>query len=360
MKWYNPCEFPFQIAGFPFWQEDKCYKRVPLSSEGIIPDAVYGLADETAGGQIRFHAKLKSLKIRVSLASKPGFYSHVPAPHLADVTKRAFDLYLSKNGNDYVFYNLSDAGNGSGSFYESELIAWEEAQEYDFLLNFPLYGGVDRILIGVDEEAQVSSPRYQFKTHKKLVIYGTSIQQGGCAGRPGMAQSNLLSRWLDQEVYNLGFNSSGKGETEVAEYISQIADMSALVMSIEGNCPSASWLEEHLKSFISCIRTSHKTLPIVVMPFIMTGRDFLYERDRNLRLTYREIQRRIVTEFQKAGDEHIYFFLQEGNDTQRIPQEVDGHSVWHECTVDGLHYNDLGFYWMTELLYQFLKKIIDL
>jgi len=325
----------------------------------MIPDAVYGLADETAGGQLRFHARLKSLKIRVSLASKPGFYSHIAAPHLADVSKYAFDLYLSRDGNDYVFYNLSDAGSGSGSYYESELIAWEEEQEYDFLLNFPLYGGVDQILIGMDEAAQVSKPWHRFKDHKKLVIYGTSIQQGGCAGRPGMAQSNLLSRWLNREVYNLGFNSSGKGEREVAELIAQIPDMSALLISIEGNCPSGEWLDSHLRDFIQCIRTYHPTLPLVIMPFMITGRDTFNKAFLKTRLENREIQERIVTEWKEAGDENICLFIQEGEGNERIPQVVDGHSVWHEGTVDGLHYNDLGFYWTTELLYWFIKKNIE-
>ena len=77
MKWFNPQCAPFQISGFPFYQQEQVYRRMPLCTQGYIPDAVYGLADETAGGQIRFHGKLKKLTIQVSLAGKPLFFDNL-------------------------------------------------------------------------------------------------------------------------------------------------------------------------------------------------------------------------------------------------------------------------------------------
>ena len=44
------------------------------------------------------------------------------------------------------------------------------------------------------------------------MIYGTSITQGGCASRPGMAYTNILSRRIDAPFINLGFSGSGRGE----------------------------------------------------------------------------------------------------------------------------------------------------
>jgi hypothetical protein len=37
------------------------------------------------------------------------------------------------------------------------------------------------------------------------VVYGTSISQGGCAARHGLAYTNLLSRAMNAELINLGF-----------------------------------------------------------------------------------------------------------------------------------------------------------
>lgn len=356
MKWFNPQSDPFLISGFPFYEKEQVYRRMPLGAEGFIPDAVNGLANETAGGQIRFHGKLKKLTLQVSLAAKPGFFDHVPAPHLAEVSKSAFDLYLSKDGKEYIFCDVTKGFREGDRFYTRDILTLQDADEFDFLLNFPLYGGVDKVLIGVDDDAEITAPHYQFRTDKKIAIYGSSIQQGGCAGRPGMCLSNILSRWLDTEFYNLGFNSSGKAEAEMAEVISQIPDLSALIVSIEGNCPDGVWLDEKLRGFLEIFRTRYPKLPVIILPFILSGPESLIAPLYEKRMKYRQIQQKIVADRKAAGDENIFLLLQD----DAMTREFAGHSVWHECTVDGLHYNDIGFFWVAQQLYTFLRDNLGL
>ncbi len=356
MKWYNPQNEPFKLYGFPFYQKDKVYRRMPLVPSCPLPEAVDALANETAGGQIRFHAKFKELAIQVSLAAKPGFYDQIKAPHTAETTKQSFDLYLSKDGKDFVFINVSKNMDDSKYFYESSLISLEEEQELDVLILFPCYGGVDKVLIGLDDQAEVSAPWHCFEDDKKVIVYGTSIQQGASASRPGMGQAALLSRWLNRETYNLGFNSNGKCEPEVAEVIAEIENPSVFIISTEGNCPTNEWLQEKLAAFIDVYRKKHPKVPIVVLPFSITGYDTFVPHLLERRIRAREIQRGIVEERQSKGDENIYLYiLDEG-----VMREVNGHSVWHDITVDGLHYNELGFYQTTEGLYKFLKDTVNI
>ena len=70
----------------------------------------------------------------------------------------------------------------------------------------------------------------------------------------------------------------------------------------------------------------------------------------------REIQQKIVEDFRKSGDENIYLLIQDDG----LVKEMGGYNVWHEATVDGLHCNDLGFYWTTGAQCQFLKEKIGL
>lgn len=355
MKWYNPeCE-PFKIYGFAFYNKEKLYRRLPVSPKYNISDAVYGLADETAGGQIRFRAKFKELSLAVSLKSKPGFYENIKGPHLAETLRESFDIYLSEDGEDYIFYGVSMNMAGT-RYYESKCIEFDEEKEYDVLLNFPAYGGVDKVLIGLDDEAEVCPLKHKFKDDRKIIVYGTSIQQGACAGRAGMIQSNLLSRWLNREVYNLGFNSNGKAESDMAKLISEIEDTAALLMSIEGNCPDSQWLDEKLREFIKVYRRKKSDTPIIIMPFIASGRTVLTPGLNKRSIKDKEIQQKIVEDFRKSGDENIYLLIQDDS----LVKEMGGHSVWHEATVDGLHYNDLGFYWTTGAQCQFLKEKIGL
>lgn len=59
-------------------------------------------------------------------------------------------------------------------------------------LNLPLYQGVEEIWIGLDEGASVMAPP-GYASGKKVIFYGTSVTQGGCASRPGMAYPNIFS-----------------------------------------------------------------------------------------------------------------------------------------------------------------------
>lgn len=356
MKWYNPQAEPFKLCGFPFYGRDKIYRRMPLTPSKPLPEAVDGLANETAGGQIRFHTKCKEITLQVSLSSKPGFFDHIRAPHTAETTKHSFDLYLSKDGKDFVFIDVSKNLHGTEHFYERNLISFDEEQDLDVLIVFPSYGGVDKVIIGLDDEAEVSAPWHKFDDDRKIVVYGGSIQQGASASRNGMGMSALLSKWFNLEAYNLGFNSSGKSEPEVAEVIAEIENPAVLLISTEGNCPSSEWLEEKLAAFIDIYRKKHPEVPIVVLPFIVGGKDSFVPGLMERRMRDRDIQRKIVDDRKHAGDENIYLYCLD----EDIPKEVNGHSIWHEVTVDGLHYNELGFYWITEGLYKFLKETVNI
>ena len=356
MKWYNPQNTPFLISGFPFYKKDRVYRRMPLQPSHILPDAVDGLANETTGGQIRFHGKLKKLEIEVSLAAKPRFFGDNFYGHMTLAARSAFDLYVSRNGGDYIFSGVHASLKPTDRFYKKTFFDFEEAEELDILLNFPLYDAVDKVMIGVDDEAVISETRKPFTDDKKIAFYGGSIQQGGCASRPGMSDGNILSRWFNREVYNFGFNGSGKAEPEVAHVIASAGPLSALVISTEGNCPNAQWLDEKVREFIRIYRSYHPETPIIIMPFLMGGADLLDPKKHAERLRRREVQAKIVSDLQAAGDKHIHLLLRDA----LLESEFEGHAVQQELAVDGLHLTDLGFYLSSQILYRFLKEHTDL
>lgn len=73
--------------------------------------------------------------------------------------------------------------------------------------------------VGID-----SAARFEWlplREERPVVAYGTSILQGGCASRPGMAWTNILSRKIDRTVMNFGFLGSGRMERETVELIAE-------------------------------------------------------------------------------------------------------------------------------------------
>lgn len=97
MKWLSPDHQPFELCGFPFFSRDHVYRRVQVNPPEPLPKEVDFLANQTAGGQIRFRAVLETLDIRVRLNAEPEM-DHMPA-----TGEGGFDCYISE-GTDEPLY----------------------------------------------------------------------------------------------------------------------------------------------------------------------------------------------------------------------------------------------------------------
>ena len=99
----------------------------------------------------------------------------------------------------------------------------------------PLYDGLASLSIGIDSLATIDQPLIDYPIRQKpVVFYGTSILQGGCASRPGMAHTNIISRRLNRECINLGFSGNALLDLEVAKVIAEV-DASVFVLDFVPN-----------------------------------------------------------------------------------------------------------------------------
>ncbi|SHJ97940.1 Lysophospholipase L1 [Clostridium amylolyticum] len=339
IKWYSPKESPFKISGFSWFHKDKVYRRLPCSKGLNISMEVDMLANCTSGGQIRFRTQSKKILLKVKLSGIANMV-HMPA-----TGQCGFDIYVEKD-HKFYYYNTTKYDHTKDE-YESVLFEGKGNMWRDILINFPLYQGVEEILIGIESSAKVDSP-LEFSSNKKLIFYGTSITQGGCASRPGMSYTNILSRKLNMEVINLGFSGNGKGEPEMAEIISGIENPALLVLDYEPNCVSTQSLKETLPKFINIYRKKHPDIPILVISRPLYALDRFDKELNKERIERFTIQRETVEYFNQKGYNNIYFYSGEnllGED-------------YEECTVDGIHPTDLGFIKIANALEPIIKKII--
>ncbi|MFA7186039.1 MAG: SGNH/GDSL hydrolase family protein, partial [Victivallales bacterium] len=214
----------------------------------------------------------------------------------------------------------------------------------EITLYFPLYNGVEKLSVGLDKNAAIAAPK-PFIDDGPIVVYGTSIAQGGCASHPGMCYSNILSRKLNRPFINLGFSGNGKGEPEVAEHISRIKDPAMFILDYEANVLPER-MAETLPGFIRILRGKHPTTPILVVSKVAYAREVFDEGEKNKRESSKKIERENVEKFRAAGDKNIHF-IDAGL--------FQGEDFW-ECTVDGGHPTDLGFYRMAENLLPEIEK----
>ena len=207
---------------------------------------------------------------------------------------------------------------------------------------------MDDIEIGINKDAKLYKPT-SHKNKGRVVIYGTSVTQGGCAARPGMSFTNILSRKLDKEFINLGFSGSGLGEKELADIINLIDDVDLIILDYEANGGATGDMKNNLEPFIDTLRNKSKTVPILVLSKIPFSVDAFNKKGMDHRKFYYDFQKDMVAKKIKEGDKHIYFL--DGNN-------LFGNVDVDEMTVDGYHPTDLGFYMMAKNLEKPIKNLL--
>jgi hypothetical protein len=93
-------------------------------------------------------------------------------------------------------------------------------RSYEYRLFLPLYNSISWLQIGVP--AGNTFNFMPLSKEKPVLVYGTSIAQGACASRPGLAWTALLQRALDRPLINLGFSGSGRLEKSVIDLMAEV------------------------------------------------------------------------------------------------------------------------------------------
>ena len=339
LQWHAPYEAPLQLAGFAWYETDKVYRRLPVSPSHPLPEAVDGLANNTAGGQIRFQTDSSRLSVRVELRG-PASMNHMPS-----TGQCGFDCYLGEPKQQR--YLNTTKYDHTKTEYECVLYDLPDSVMRNVTLNFPLYQGVNEVMVGLNEGAEILPPP-PFEREGRVVVYGTSITQGGCACRPGMAYTNILSRRLNLEFINLGFSGSGRGEADVAQVVSQTPNPICFVLDYEANSGGGESLRESFPRFIRILREAHPTVTILAVSRISYAGDAVNAGMLQAGRENGEFQQGVVEECRAAGDESIFY-----HDGKLLLGDT-----FDECTVDGVHPNDLGFFRMAEGLAPVLAGLL--
>lgn len=351
MNWHAVNRGSFRLYGFPFYDHEGVYRRYSLNPPEPLPEKVEGLAWHTSGGQVRFRAYISKLRIRVKLSS-----SYTPFYNTTPIAAGGFDLYLSDGDGKFTFYRVSrfDA-EALPDCYEYQLLDLEERQLLECIIHFPIGVGVENVLLGMDEDA-IPTRHTPFASDRRILLYGGSITQGYCASRPGMTVSNILSRWLNQEVVNFGLNGSALCEDSVAKAVAMVDAVEWLIINTEGNCPSTEWIGEHLPRFLRIYREANPDTKIAVMSFMRESRERFDKTYHETRLAKKECQRQIVERFRAEGDDRIFFW--DGEEFTSPEEDIffENWSAGEECTVDTQHKSDLGFWLMAKGIYRRLKN----
>lgn len=331
--WYDAANL--ELTGQAWSELEHPYDRLPAKAKGVVRDPVWNLATHTAGMQVHFQTNSPDIRIKWAVRYETHMW------HMTDCGTRGVDLYML----DGERWRYAGSGKpGGGKLYEETLVSRLDGQIHQFVLNLPLYDGIDSLMIGV-EEGSVFLPSQPF-SGKPVVIYGTSIQQGGCASRPGMAPSNILSRMLNREVINLGFSGNGRMEMELAELIAEI-DASVYVFDCLPNLHDIDSIASRYVQFVRYIRQQRPHTPMVLVETATTVKAAILEPARMHLNRQNEALRTAYQTLRDEGMTHLYLVPGEG---------LIGYD--QEATVDGVHYTDLGFMRYAERVVQYVRDVM--
>ena len=254
--------------------KESSYDRLPISYKEKVREPVWDLSKASAGITVRFHSNSTSINLKWTVLND------LDMPHMASTGIKGIDLYTKYN-NKWRYVTTAGALVGLKT-YQNKSIPADSINEYELIKNMssdfreyklflPLYDGVTKLEVGIDSTASIekASP----SAVKPIVFYGTSITQGGCASRPGMAHTNIISRKLDVDCINYGFSGNGRMETPIVKLISEI-DAHFYVIECMQNMDSEQ-VSERVRPLVDMIRTNHPFTPIVLVENMMYTMAFL-------------------------------------------------------------------------------------
>ena len=326
---------PFAIEGLPwFKQNQSAWYRIPKKlTVKETNDGVIALSNHTAGVCVRFRSDSPVITIRAKLAYSSDM-NHMPRAGSA-----GFDSYCTPDGEEQRYSKTVQPGRDQIDI--EALLGVNPCKGIcDWQVNFPLYGGVESVEIGIVKGCRLEAPT-PHRVKDPVLFYGSSITQGGCASRPGNAYTSMLCRALDAPQINLGFSGSARGEEVLANAIGKLK-LSAFIFDYDHNAPSPEHLEKTHEKFFRIIRKLQPELPVVLLSMC----DYRDTAECNRR---REIIRTTYRNAVERGDRNVYFI--DG-------KILFGRKMRDACTVDGCHPNDLGFYRMHKHVLPLLKKIV--
>lgn len=321
------------------WAETKApFDRLPEKAEGVVRKPVWDLSHHSAGLCVRFTTDANTIQGRWTLTSDRIDMVHMPATGVSGL-----DLYVKADDGRWRWLGI---GRPTGKTTTATLVSGIPDGSREYLLYLPLYNGVTSVEIGVPEGRSLTkAPARPEGRRKPVVVYGTSITQGGCASRPGMVHTAILGRRFDRPFINLGFSGNGKMEPEMATLLAEL-DPAVYVLDCLPNM-NAQLVTERIEPFVRTLRKSRPETPIVLAEDRTYANAFLLPSRRQTNTDNRAALRAAYDRLIADGVTGLHYLPGESQ------QGVDG-----EGTVDGSHATDLGFFRMAQVFHDLLAPLL--
>ena len=319
--------------------------------QGKVRKAVWDLGQNSSGIAVRFRSDSKCIGARWKLLNNFGM------AHMAATGVKGLDLYALGDDNQWHFAGTAQP---NGKVSSNVFIRKMDGRMREYLIYLPLYDGVTSLEIGIDSTAGIMQPENpsllppvaENPAEGAILVYGTSVTQGGCATRPGMSFTSILERKLHRQTINLGFSGNGRMDGIIAEAIARVP-ASVYVIDCLANC-TYDIIRDSTEYFIRTIAEANPQTPILMLSNYCYPYHWLDAQFREDAAKENALWKEFCDRLRKEGYKNIrYIDLYSDCNMKKSAIGPD-----HEGTVDGVHMTDLGFLRYAETLLPYLEKAL--
>ncbi|HTL51663.1 MAG TPA: SGNH/GDSL hydrolase family protein [Planctomycetota bacterium] len=330
--WYDGIYLTLAGKGWP--KESRRYERFPKRAEGKIPEKPWRQSLACAGLSLRFSSDATFFFLRT--------VDYDGRKNINQISMNSPSLYVHHHGRWQWLGLAKMVDEGQNEIHKLVNGAMPKAMR-EYILYLPLGRGMTKLELGIPADAKLipTAPR----TEKPVVFYGTSINHGGNASRPGTNHIALLERHFDYPMVNLGLSGSACMEPEVIDLVREI-DARLFVIDCLPNM-QAPQVRERFAPAIKKLRAKHPKVPIIVVDNVIYQDGFLvidrYERYTQSNAAQQEEFAKLVA----AGVPNLHYVY-----GRELFTDAD------EATVDGTHPNDHGFRLMADTFIKVLTPFM--
>lgn len=332
----------FRMINKGFADTETPFTRLPKYLKDSVRADLWNRSECSSGLGIRFASNSKRVGVRYMLLWNTHMY------HMADTGLKGTDLYILTDDGRWEYVNTNRPIANDKKECEKVFVENLDGRMHEYLIYLPLYDGVTKMEIAVDSLSEITMPKIDNpRKTKKIVMYGTSILQGGCATRTGMVATNMIQRDLNCEVVNLGFSGEGKMDQCMARAMAKIEDADVFVIDPVPNCTEM-MCDTLTYGFIKTLRELRPETPIVMVE----GPIYTYAKYDSFFAGYLPKKnaafKKNYDKLIADGYKDLYYVTCDG---------LAGND--NEGTVDGIHFTDIGFRRYADKLIPVLKPLLE-
>ena len=343
IKWWNPANTQHPVIAGHAWPNEarSVYHRLPARAEKHVREVVWELSKHSAGLSIRFWSNANSILVKYKVKG------NVAMGHMPSTGVSGLDLYSKSYDGEWLrcwgSYSIDTLSNYNFIIDENAESYKKHGREYQLFL--PLYNEVGTLEIGINEESFFEV--LPIRKEKPIVSYGTSICQGACASRPGMAWTNILERRLERPVINLGFSGNGILEPELIDLMTEIDARLYILDCMPNINPDKDDAYLLTVESVKKLKEKRPDVPVILTAHIGYADGFTNQKSRNK-----------CIELNKALDKAVNTLISEGF-TKVFLLQKESLGLNFDMYVDKIHPNDYGMVQYANAYEDLIREILE-